>query len=263
MVFSENRLKPSKGDHSIKEVVVSVFVAHQIDIEELADVKLSNFSHSNRKVEIVKRVNAALDAGEQAELKIDKPENTGIRFLAEEDGNVTKLMQGINEFNRTYLSYHNFNYKRWQPFLEEYLVHITEIASNLDSINAEAFSLYYVDEFEWDSEDKIESRGIFNVNSRYLPSEFFNVFNSNSILITEKLFENNVCYDRIEISVDNNRKIVKISHNLTRVLTETTPLISLIKSAEFSRILNWAHEQNKFLLKEVLHQSVQDLIKLK
>lgn len=191
----------------------------------------------------------------------------GFKFTAFENGRASNMLQGLNDAGtgRNYISYHSLNYSRWNPFFEEYRKIIDSI-SKLDSgLFVTAISLHYIDLFFWTSSGNVELDLLFNKNSTYIPSEFFNAIVNNYSIVTEKQKDAARKYlDRLEITVDNNlQHSVTVSHNVTQPLPEVFSLQNLLTGGELSNILNAAHLHNKKILADLLTSSASQMINLK
>lgn len=268
MALIESKLKPCSGKHSIKEAVISIFLSDPLNLDEFADIKLPKISSTTLKVEKITKVEILVDneAPEVERNRLSEPKIVGIRFVEEDTENeassIRKILQGINEDNRNFISYHNFNYYRWNDFFSEYLAYIKVIAERFDDMSASAFSLLYVDEFNWIGDGPIVQNVVFNEDSKHIPKAFFTSSNGNLSLTTERLFEDSNCLDRLDISTDKQSGQIVVSHNLVRILNEGTPLTTLLKLDEFSKILTWAHNQNKELLLQIFQPEVSRLVNL-
>jgi len=257
-------LQPHNKKHSIKEVVISIFLADQINLTEFKNLNLPNFSDSLPKMEALKKVKTSeKDLKTSVENSVNsKVEIIGRRFVAKQNGKVTKLFQAVNETNRTFISYHDLDYGRWNPFLSEYTEYIKIIADYWDNTKVKAFSLQYVDEFTWIKDGKVDYSAIFDPQSKYLPDAFFDSLSVSFNLLTEKIYATNIYYDRIDINIGSNSKKIVVTHNITRLLNEDTLLKSLISQRDFIEILNWSHKQNKDILTNIFNEQVSKLIGL-
>ena len=139
------------------------------------------------------------------------------------------------------------------------------LAGFTDSLFVNAFSLYYIDDFDSLSEDPIDPRRIFNVDARVLPDSFFDTKQAAMSLIVEAN-EPDSSTERYDIVFSRNQNPnVRIAHNTTCFLDEIRELKELLDMndlASFEHRLNLAHARNKDSLKNLLTLEVCQLINL-
>lgn len=82
-------------------------------------------------------------------------------------------LQGMNELIRNFISYHSLSYADWDLFFSDFQEIIMTLSSFSGDLFVNAFSLHYIDEFEWKSESEIKPKQIFNTSSNLLPKDFF------------------------------------------------------------------------------------------
>ncbi len=257
-------LKPVSGKHSIKEAVITLFLATPIIKPERFEVLIKEqFKETFQKFESFGQVQIQFKGKEGGKVETTAPvtqENVGFKFQRFEDGKTVVALQGINDLLRNFISYHSLNYSKWTSFRTDFKTVIGIISNFHPNLFVNAFSLHYIDEFIWDSKTEIETVKIFNEESTLLPKEFFGCRLNNYQFTTIKnnKFE---YFDRLEIKVEETaKKIITISHNVIQNLNDNFALDELIKNADFEEMLDIAHTHNKKTLVNILTKEVCDLI---
>jgi uncharacterized protein (TIGR04255 family) len=260
-------IQPINDKHSIKEAVISIFLANPIiKPERFKQLIESNFKDKFQKFETVNQVEFQLqnDGNNPPTLNQQLLPNVGFKFIAFEKGESVKVLQGINEKSRNFISYHSLNYDRWNDFYKEYLDVLKSLSELHSDFFVTAFSLHYIDQFLWNGALPIDLASIFNNEANYISKEFFASKLNNYSIVLEKENKHGIYIDRIEIKVDHVIKpMITISHNVTQPLKDIMSLNELLESTLFSEILNICHLHNKELLNDILTENVVELIKLK
>lgn len=259
-------LKPVSGNHSIKEAVITLFLVSPIIKPERFEALINtSLKETFQKFEKVSQVQFQFRGKEEGYIESTPPlvqENVGFRFQRFEEGKMVVVLQGMNENLRNFLSYHSLNYSHWNKFLPDFKRVISEVAIFHQNLFVNAFSLHYIDEFEWVGGPEIDTKRIFNQESSLLPKEFFNCKLNNYQFITVKKnkFE---YFDRVEIKVEERPKtFITISHNVIQNFNEIFLLNDLISSNEMKEMLDLAHDHNKNTLTNILTKEVSKLIYL-
>src|SRR5690606_22025216 len=118
-----------------------------------------------------------------------------------------------------------------------------------------ALNLYYIDEFR--SKEEITSLDrIFNRESDLLPSGFFKSQNTFLVFNTQRKKENSSkeYFDKIELK--NQNKVLSIGHS-TVIQSNGHKFNEIHGSDEIWKDIDWAHDNNKIFLKDVLSVEVQ------
>ena len=260
-------LKPVSDKHSVKEVVITLFLANPIIKPERFEALIKDkFKDKFQKFEKVNQVQFQLKGKEGGSIESTPPsilENVGFKFQRFEEGKMVTALQGVNELLRNFISYHSLDYLDWDLFLPDFKIVLIEVANFHPELFVNAFSLHYIDEFVWDSDEEIEPKNIFNENSTLLPKEFFSCQLNNYQLTTVKK-DKFVYFDRLEIQVeDRPKKFITISHNVIHNLNDNIALNNLVESTDLKDMLDHAHLLNKKTLVSILTNEVCDLIKIK
>lgn len=254
-------LKPVSEIHSINRVVASIFTPQKI----LSPKTL--FESIKAKSEYSKYQKKALMHEKNINITNDKDlnitENRNIGFVFEEFDQNGKSRNALklenSDKNKTLISFENKEYKTWSDYKKRFLEDFENLSKEFD-LNVEAIVLNYIDEFIWDSLEKIDVESIFNKNSDLLNKKFFNSYNaslrsvSQSSRIDEKDFEE----ENTEVFFNNDIKRIIINH---------TYAIKLNNFAKYDRVkiesyFDKAHISNKEVLKNLLQEDKQKLIGL-
>lgn len=264
----EQKIRPINGNHSIREAVISVFLANPIikpsRFRELIEADLSGeFQHFENVGNLQLHVKQKDGIIESSVSEIEK--DGGFRFSAFNKGKISKVLQSNNDSKRNFISYHRLDYVDWPEFYANYIKCISAVSNFQKDLFVTAFSLHYIDDFLWvDKESRIDLSLIINKTSQAIPQNFYTSLSTNYILTTEVSAETGgTIFDRLELNVDSKIKpSITISHNITRPLQDVISLAELRQSDEFRTELYSAHDRNKGLLKDILTQDVTKLIKL-
>ncbi|WP_028296293.1 TIGR04255 family protein [Olivibacter sitiensis] len=260
-----DKIRPINGKHSIREAVISLFLANPIlkpsRFEKLIQAE---YAHVFQKFGVVSQLQVQFqrnDDGRDA-TNITNQAEAGFKFSAFESGKPKRVLQGINEAGRTFVSYHELGYERWALFYSDYKDQVRALGNIQADIFINAFSLHYIDEFLWiDKEGGIDLSLFFKKNQK-LPLDFFDSINPIFSLVAEKEINGVVYYDRLEIQVRSDiQPSVVISHNVTEALQKEVQLSDLFRT-DFESKLADMHEYNKKLLKDLLTEEIQQLIEL-
>ena len=267
--MSEIFLRPFSQNHSIREAVISIFLVNPIIKPERFEQLISN--GFNDDFHLYEATNAVqIQFKQNANGFSPQPEqqpNIGFRFLGFANGKIGRMLQGTNDLNRTFISYHSFAYTRWNQFLDDYLKYLKIITNFQSDIFVRAVSVHYIDELNWISNSAMDLTKVFNDEAKYMSKAFLESSNtSNFMYSTEKTDSSNcLTMDRLEIKVDNkNNKNIIISHNITKQFNDFENLSTLIDSDQsfFKSSLQDLHNYNKKILSDILNENVKTLINL-
>jgi uncharacterized protein (TIGR04255 family) len=261
-------LKPINPKHSIKEAVISIFLAQPvIKPERFLGLLESDFKDKFQKGEILSHAQYKFSTNTKNRIPEFEPssidKNAGFRFTSFINGKQAYVLQGLNEVNRQFISFHTFQYERWQGFFEEFQNCIETLSNFQSGIFVAAYSIHYIDEFKWESNNEIPTREIFQVESEILPKAFFDSYDTNFTInrtLNSIVFP---MFERLEIKVENNSNSpIVISHNITYTLSDFRELKDIVVSRDLYDKLQIMHEENKNTLSRLLAEDVQRLINL-
>ncbi len=260
-------IKLRKEENAIKEATISLFLSSPIIKPErfeaiIKDSEMNGFFHS------FQNIGAFSFSIENVSGTIINKDNThknnaGFRLEKFFEGKPEFVLQGMNQNNRNYFSFHDLSYKRWSNFIENY----TKIFSAIQKIQSEIFltgiSLHYIDEFIWVEEGQIDLSKIM-VAQNYLPQNFIKIKNGH--LVNTREIESqgdNKLFDRLEVLLlDNIAKTVTISHNQTLQFNNLIDLKEKDNQNKVLQDLQQLHDNNKKFLNDVLLLQIKKLIGL-
>lgn len=253
-------------NHSIKEAIISFIVS-------------SNISNPRYYGELLEKEGALYDLYhkfeplKQVEVKISKDkvgstvhhlEDAGFKLVALKEGKITDIIQGINQGSRQAIfTFNTINYSGWDSYSSSVLNAAKAIANYNENFSVIAFSLLYIDEFFFKSAQDYNPKEIFNLRSNRLPkgiedSEFVD-FNLNlKKQKEEKEFVENLSVKVFDIE---ERKIINITNNITFSISPT-PFIDLLNNDYLKIFLNFVHEENKGVLRDILNNKIINSIGL-
>ncbi|TKC13151.1 TIGR04255 family protein [Pedobacter polaris] len=264
----ETYLKPFSHNHSIREAVVTIFLGSPIikpeRFQELITKGLGEYFHLFENVNAVQiQIKPGVNGLTPQQTT---QQNAGFRFVGFNQGKIGTVFQGINELERTFMSYHSFGYKRWAEFLDNYLSVLSILSQNHEALFIRAVSIHYIDEFTWVSQEPLDLNKIFNDEAKYMSKAFLDSSNtSNFIYTTEKKDGSSLLFDRLDIKVDNKiTKNITISHNILKQFDDFKSLSSLLDNEKdfFLESLQKLHNYNKEILNDILNDRVKTLINL-
>src|SRR5690606_32859125 len=128
---------PVSDKHSIKEVVISLFLTNPIsNPDKTREILKSSFKNrfdrydpvSNFQVQFHKNNNNV-----QAQFNLDQ--GSGFKFVKHNEGKAVLILQGINEPTRSYISYHSLDYPGWESFLDTFKSIISMTAQHLGDLS--------------------------------------------------------------------------------------------------------------------------------
>lgn len=260
-------LRPVGKEHSIKEVVLTLFVKQslsQLDqFSTLCDSSL-DFHEYEGLVKKIIEFREPNDSDSDISVRTEQPGRRVTRF---QKGKPIEILQAINEEDndRYFISYHSLAYTRWNAFKVRYFDVIAAVESIEPNALVVAASLHYMDEFDWKSSDPVPLKSIF-LTGGVLIDAFFESQTSDFSMALEKKQDDLNFLDRLSIKIVPTQlgRSIRVSHNLTVKMAEAVPISQLIDSERtpYEHILQVIHDYNKSTLKQLFTKSVLDLIKL-
>lgn len=263
-------LKPCRERHAVKEAVLTVFAKSPIsDFQKFGELMQSGMSTYFKKFEVVNQAQFSISIDNKSAPNFNSTPLTenGFKFLDIEDGKTVRVFQGLNEDGRSYFSFHELNYTRWNNFRETFESCIKQLQKVKDNIEVSAYSLHVIDEFDWTDSSPIPYNEIFRLNNKLIPtlfteSETVDFLLSRNIPGSKESNSNGI--ERIQVLGQSTRSAVGsklvISHNLTEVLNDAEDVFPLIQAPSFTSIVNKAHELNKAMIKDLLNEEVLGII---
>lgn len=263
MTYLLSSLHPVSQKHSIKEAVITVFLVSKImKPKDYGELIQNDFKTIFQQFETISQTQIKV---ENQNLSVQQHDDAGFKFVRYDDqGKPSEVLRGLNEENRYFFSFHSFDYENWSSFKSFFLKYIDILIKFQPGLFAQAYSLLYLDEFEWDNREEYKSEVIFNKESEFLPRDFFNSDNVIYNINLEKE-KNGVRYsDRLDIAITDKllKKNILVSHNQTFMMSDMIRLDFLLTEDKFNTALDEAHKDNKKLLTDILVEEVCSLIKI-
>lgn len=254
-------LKPVSEEHSINRVIASVFLPQNVlnPILIFERIKGKEEYSTYQKKNLVHEKNISILNNKDLNIT----ENRNIGFILEEFDQNGKSLNALklenSDKNKSIISFETKSYKSWANYKERFLRDFENLSTEFD-LNVEAIVLNYIDEFIWDSVEKIDVTSIFNKNSDLINQNFFNSYNaslksvSQSSRIDEKDFEE----ENTEVFFNNDIKRIIVNHTYAIKLNS----FAKFDKAKIETYFDKAHVSNKKVLKNLLKEEVQELIGL-
>lgn len=270
--MSLDKLKPCRKGHAVKEASITIFLTHPIEeIERFKGFFDDSLKTLFSKFELVhdQQLSVKLGVNKNPELTHDKePQLSGFKMIKNQENRTTQVFRGANEPDRSYFSFHDLQYVRWANFKELFNNCLTGIGS-MGGFKVKAVAVHFLDEFQWNSSESIPYKKIFKDKGRVLP-RIFNESENAEYLLTRSPIKREevtkVLTDRIQVNGYYNGKEsgskVTISHNLTQFFDSSEDVSTFIESEEFLKEIDYAHNENKNLLRGLLCEELQKRIKL-
>lgn len=255
-------LRPVTESHSINRVIASFIIPRNIIKPDLLFEKAKKsdgFNKYQKKgLSKSKTINVDFD-----NLNVLHEEINGFLFeMFNDSGNTSNVFRVENITNKAQIVFENRDYVSWEQF-QQALYQDLESLTKVFELFVEAITLTYIDEFFWDSIERIQIDQIFDTDSELLNKQFVDSFNGTLMLVSQTDKQVDVDFDeeKTEVSFNNHFKRIVINHTFATKFSDVKSYEhdqNFIKSG-FTK----AHQANKTLLKRILNKEVQDLIKLK
>ncbi|KAA6323672.1 hypothetical protein EZS27_026914 [termite gut metagenome] len=255
-------LHPVSDKHSIKEAVITFFLASKIIKPESFRVLIEkDLKDSFHLFDEVKQIQVKPGNNQMPEVR--EIENTGFKFVGYSfGGKAAHIIQGINEENRSFYSFHTLDYKDWNSFKTQSKEHARILSIHQQGCYILAYGLHYIDEFIWDNSASYNAATIFN-KSDYLPKDAFDSSILDYQINMDKKANEYIYFDRLAINVSDKmeQKSIVISHNISFMMDKDPQLLDdLLEEPLLDSKLDFAHQCNKTLLRDLLTDHVCQLI---
>jgi len=254
-------LHPYKGNHSVKEAVISFFVQPNILAPELFRSLLGEngiIKDNYQKFETIKEVSVDISLGRDTQVK--KVNDAGFKLTGFREGRTSKVIQGLHQTTRTVFTFNELEYVSWSDFLKLTIEGGRQIAMRLPVHLLRAFSLMYIDEFYFDETASYDARELFNLESRTLPKGLDDSPLVDYQLVLNKIIKEQGYSDSLNIKVldAGKRKTIRIINSLTFQLKNRVKWLDYMESGELTELLNFAHQSNKMMLNDILKKEVTE-----
>jgi hypothetical protein len=267
----ENLLRPYNKEHSIKEVIFTLFFTHPI--EDYSSLK-ENFQKILSKrdfeePETISVIKYKINSENPTTIQSDNAVKIGFLWQKKnkDTSSIKQSFQIRNLEEQSFISFHELSYKRWANFKEDFIDILSDICKESigDNLIVAGLNLTYIDEFEWIGESKLALNQIFKNDSSYLPQYFFNSHYP-SVEIAALINEDEsteFLSERIAIDIQKTlpNSTILITHTVASTLEEPKTLNAFFKE-KIDFYLEKTHEFNKKTLENLLTLDVQSLIHL-
>lgn len=252
----DNLILASK-EHSIKEAVITFFLANRIfHPKKYSDLMENDFKGVFQQFELVQKVQLKVSPSSP---QIQEIEDAGFNFVKFDEGKKSFIIQGINEENRNFYSFHSLKYTKWDDFLSSVRKYVLSLLNIQKGSYIMAYSLNYNDEFYWNDKKCFDASLIFK-QSDYIPRDILKASVLDYNLNLDKENDGDSYFDRIAIKFQDKitQKVITVGHNITFV-TERDPIPldeAIEENNEVLKKLNYAHSSNKSFLRGILQEGV-------
>ncbi len=269
MTVTLDNLIPFKKEHSISEAVFSFFLPNKILDPHRFETLLKPgepFAELFQSFKVLEGFQIGMNLQPQnvGEVKTDfkKTGDDGFQFESYREGALDWLVRyGPNQRGPVALSFHSLNYPGWQDFYDKVFKFISGIVQIDNSIYAQAYSLNYIDQFDWIGDSFPPNEQIFNSNSKYIPQLIFEIDKEWNYSTTNirKVGAQNIT-ENINIGVEfvvNNKYNLYIIHHVASMFEEIKNLREMCEGREdLKKSANSMHDLNKIFLKDLLTTEV-------
>ena len=260
---STGNIQSIKEGHSVKEAVVFFSVTPSIPNPKSYKKLVEEGESLHGKFQRYEPVkNFTVNFNQQtAETAIESSQDSGFKFLSFTNGELSFLIQGINQFDKGMFTFNTLRYEHWDVFLNQVRENAKIIVSYHPDFLVKSFGLLYIDEFKAINPNEFKNSQIFNLKSEFVPR----TISSSNLLDYNLNFRKEDAgrqwAENLTVNIDNNKKIITIFNNVTFAIVPTS-FLQLVDSPDLGEFLGFAHNENKKLLKDLLNIEVCKMIGL-
>lgn len=255
-------LKPISGNHSISRVIATFFLPQTFlkpkDIFEKLMVHKNYINYQRRNLTKLRTINL----NEMSQGSSDEKENG---FVFEEfdiqTGKLKNIFRVLNNTDKqSSIVFETRIYENWDKFKNRVFIDVDNFSKTFN-FYVEAISLNYIDEFIWNSAERIDVQSIFNEKSDILNTSFKSSDNGTLILISQNdITDNNE--EKTEVSFSNKVKRITINHQYAKKFEVLETFEYLYNNKMLEDNFDKAHNSNKAILKDILSKESQAIINL-
>ena len=213
-----------------------------------------------QRYEPVKNISFNLNQ-QTSETKIEQSNDSGFKFLSYSNGELSFLIQGINQFDKGLFTFNTLKYESWDAFWNQMKEYASVVVEHHTGYLVKSFGLLYIDEFRAINPGEFKISQIFNLKSEFVPP----TISSSNLLDYNLNFrkENGERQwaENLTVNIDNNKKVITIYNNVTFAIVPAS-FPDLLKSKDLEEFLCFAHNENKSLLKDLLKKEICQMIGL-
>ncbi len=196
---------------------------------------------------------------------------SGFQMNGYENGKKRWLIQAKPTHPYYSLSIHCLLYKGWSDYKETLLNILKKISTLRKGIFTRALSLTYVDQFNW-LEEEFPNTDIIFKESDFIPKSILNSkkpwqfgleINNNR---TYKYKDSLEYLDKIDAfirKIDNANYNIVLIHNTVCEIKEIETIENLLSQQNFTEHLDFAHNNNKKIIKSILKNEVLEKMGIK
>lgn len=251
--------------HSVKEAVISFTLSPKLkdfsNYEDLTKEGNSLYGHYQKFEPIfVQEIKVNPDLTE-----VKGKKDRGFKMLGFEDGKVSDIIQAIPQPTQTLLTFNTVNYKGWSDFMPKSIKYALSIAEIDKDLKLEALGVMFVDEFFFEEQSRYDPKEIFNLDSPNLPQSIFDSDRTDYNLSNHKVSDGFDYMENISMQLFNEadfgRKVIRITGN---IMSNVQPLSfkEVLESKDLRDYLDFAHNQNKIMLRSILSEGALKMIGL-
>lgn len=253
--------------HSVKEAVITFSLTPKLsnlsDYENLLaeGAPLYGKYHKFEPV-IVQEINVNPRLN-QTEIKGSK--DRGFKIIKFESGKTSDIIQAIPQPTQTLLTFNTVNYNGWSNYLKD-SIDAAKAISGVDSkYLVESLGVMFVDEFYFQEHSTYKPTEIFNLNSSSLPKSIFESDFTDYNLSNHKKKSGFDYMENISVQVFNDteigRKVIRITGNIMSFVSPVS-FSEALNSDDMLKYLNFAHDENKNMLRSILSYEALKMIGL-
>lgn len=260
---SVGNIQSIKQGHSVKEAVVSFVVSPCISApQSYKSIILGGGALGGefQRFEPVKNVSVSFNQ-QTEETTIQKSQDSGFKLLSFVDGEVAEMIQGINQLDKGLFIFNTLKYENWSSFWNKVKDRVNKMISVDSDYLVKSYSLLYVDEFKTIVPEKFQLSQIFNLNSQYVPRIIADSTLLDYNLTCQKQTEEKIWAENILVRVDKAQNAINILNNISFAI-HPIPFAELIQDKSLDDSMQFAHDQNKNLLKDLLKTDIAKMIGL-
>ena len=260
---SIGNIQSIKEGHSVKEAViffsVSPCISNTSSYKDLI-IKDGELYGQFQRYEPIKNISVNFNQKTE-ETSIEHSHDSGFKLLSYYEGELSFLVQGINQFDKGMFTFNTLKYESWNMFLNEVKTIANTIASHSPNYLVRSFGLLYIDEFKAIEPKEFNISQLFNLKSEFVPRT---ISNSNLLdynLNFRKTEGEKQWAENLMVNIDNSKKVINIYNNVSFAIVPKN-FNELIGELEWEKYLDFAHRENKNLLKDLLNNNVCNMIGL-
>jgi uncharacterized protein (TIGR04255 family) len=260
---TSGNIQSIKDGHSVKEAVVFFSVTPSISAPESYKELIVNggtLADKYQRYEPVKNITVKF-VQQTAETKVEQSQDSGFKLLSFVDGELSSLIQGINQFDKAMFTFNTLKYTNWESFWNQVKECLAAVIAHHTGFLVNSFGLLYIDEFKAVNPKEFQLSQLFNLKSDFVPRT---IASSNLLdynLNFRKEDNDRQWAENLTVKIDNNKNVITINNNVTFAIIPMG-FRELAEGKDLEEILYFAHCENKNLLKDLLKADICKMIGL-